>query len=197
MRQTAFTGAKPELRHVRAVPRYVRLRVPGATVFFTVCLSARGSGLLVREIDALREAVRATRAERPFGIDAWVVLPDHMHCIWTLPEGDSAYAVRWGAIKSRFTRAVRGRVGFNPTLRSPSKVAKGDAGLWQRRFWEHHIRDAEDHAAHLRYIWGNPVKHGLVSRPVDWPHSSIHRDIRLGRVEPEWSARPPHGPFGE
>ena len=88
-------------------------------------------------------------------------------------------------------------MGLNPTLRSPSKVAKGDAGVWQRRFWEHHIRDADDHAAHLRYCWANPVRHGLVERPADWPHSSIHRDIRLGRVEPEWSGEPPPGSFGE
>ena len=128
MLRAAFTAAKPVPGHAAGVPRYVRPRVPGATVFFTVCLARRGSDLLVREIDALREAVRTTRAERPFAIDAWVVLLDHMHFVWTLPEGDAAYAVRWGAIKSRFTRAVRGRVGFNPTLRSPSKVAKGDCG---------------------------------------------------------------------
>jgi len=162
-------------------------------VFFTVTLAERGGDLLVREVAALREAVRATRAERPFGVDAWVVMPDHLHCVWALPEGDSDYSVRWGAIKARFTRAVRdsGRVGFhptvapdgsrtmvgwNPTLRSASKLRKGDAGVWQRRFWEHHIRDEADWRTHVEYCWFNPVKHGFVEDPGDWPYSSYTRD---------------------
>lgn len=172
---------------------YLRPRRPGARVFFTVTLAERGGDLLVREVAALREAVRATRAERPFGVDAWVVMPDHLHCVWALPEGDSDYSVRWGAIKARFTRAVRdsGRVGFhptvapdgsrtmvgwNPTLRSASKLRKGDAGVWQRRFWEHHIRDEADWRTHVEYCWFNPVKHGFVEDPGDWPYSSYTRD---------------------
>ena len=185
---------------------YVRPRVGGATVFFTVALAQRGDDLLVREVARLREAVRVTKIERPFVIDAWVVLPDHLHAVWTLPEGDSDYSTRWGAIKSRFTRSLR-RVGFdptdpeadnvvepngsrpamlssgnravgwNPTLRSASKVAKGDAGLWQRRFWERHIRDARDFDAHVRYCWTSPVKHGLVERAEDWALSSVHRGV--------------------
>jgi putative transposase len=175
---------------------YLRPRRPGARVFFTVTLATRGGRLLVEEIDRLRAAVARTRAERWFGVEAWVVLPDHMHCIWVMPEGDADYSTRWGAIKARFTRSVRdsGRVGFhptiradgtqsvvgwNPTLRSASKLAKGDAGIWQRRFWEHHIRDEADFAAHLRYCWMNPVKHGFVNRPEDWPYSSVHRDARF------------------
>ena len=88
-------------------------------------------------------------------------------------------------------------MGWNPTLRSTSKVTKGDAGLWQRRFWEHHIRDAADHENHVRYCWLNPVKHGFVERAVEWPYSSIHRDIKRGLVEPEWSGAVPEGDFGE
>ena len=179
------------------MPDYRRVRVPGATYFFTVTLADRSSSLLTDRIDDLRAAFAETRATRPFRIDAAVILPDHLHMIWTLPEGDADFSVRWGAIKSRFTRAVKRRVGFNPTLRTASKVAKGDAGLWQRRFWEHMIRDETDLERHLRYCWANPVRHGLVARPADWPHSSIHRDIRLGRVEPEWSAEVPDGPYGE
>ena len=115
---------------------YRRIHVPGGTYFFTVCLADRASDLLLREVSALRRAVRITMAERPFQIDAFVVLPDHLHTVWTLPCGDADFSVRWGAIKSRFTREVR-RVGFNPTLpQSPSKRRKGDAGIWQRRFWE-------------------------------------------------------------
>jgi putative transposase len=200
-------------------------------VFFTVCLSRRTDTLLVDEIDILREAVRTTRARRPFVIDAWVVLPDHMHAVWTLPEDDPNFSDRWGAIKARFSKFVRlkyagdavsykptlretatagetgstgRRVGFQPTkidrlraARSPSKVAKQDAGIWQRRFWEHHIRDEADYNAHVRYCRINPVKHGLAARPVDWPYSSIHRDIKLGRVDPEYSGTFGEGAFGE
>jgi putative transposase len=174
------------------MPNYIRPKVRGATVFFTVALADRRSNLLVREIDTLRSAVRTTRAELPFHIDAWVVLPDHLHCIWTLPEGDADYSVRWKEIKTRFTKAV-GRVG----PRSLSKVSKGESGIWQRRFWDHRIRDERDLITHQRYCWWNPVKHGLVEKPVDWPHSSIHRDMRLGHVEPEWAGTGIDGAFGE
>lgn len=167
--------------------RYFRPRLPSVPIFFTVALAQRGSPDLVEHVDALREAVRTTRAERPFTILAWVVLPDHLHCMWRLPEDDCDYSVRWGAIKSRFTRAVKAKVGWNPTLRSASKAAKGEAGLWQRRFWEHHIRDEADFAAHMRYCWFNPVKHGLVLRPEDWPYSSFHRDMAAKRVD--WISR--------
>ncbi|MEL7150154.1 MAG: transposase [Pseudomonadota bacterium] len=183
------------------MPNYVRPKVTGATVFFTVNLADRSSSLLTDRIDDLREAVRVTRADRPFGIDAWVVLPDHMHCVWSMPAGDGDYATRWGAIKSRFTRSIRnaGRVGFqptvakrlghsvgwNPTLRkSASKVRKGDAGIWQRRFWEHHIRDEDDYRAHVEYCWVNPVKHGYVNEPDEWPYS-----YAVGRGLPRRGAR--------
>lgn len=200
------------------MPGYIRPRAPGAPVFFTVALANRSDDLLLREIDRLRAAVRSTRAERPFDILAWVVLPGHLHCLWQLPPGDRDFSTRWGAIKARFTRSLRdgcrvgfhptaaqriGReVGWNPTLhRSLSQRAKGDAGIWQRRFWEHHIRDRADLEMHLRYCWSDPVRHGLVERPVDWPFSSIHRDIRLGRVTAGWRAEltepAPGGGFGE
>ena len=155
---------------------YLRPKVTGARVFFTVCLAMPGGDLLTREVAALRRAVAVTKAERPFGIAAWVVLPDHMHCIWEMPAGDRDFGTRWGAIKARFTREVKGQVGWNPTLpRSASKIAKGDGGIWQRRFWEHHIRDERDFATHVDYCHLNPVKHGLVVRPEDWAYSSIHR----------------------
>ncbi len=172
------------------MPNYRRPRIPSATIFFTVCLAERGSCLLVDEIDLLREAVRVTRARRPFKIDACVVLPDHLHAVWTLPEGDANYSDRWGAIKARFSKMVRlqGRGpdvplhsvtgGKNPALR------KGEVGIWQSRFWEHHIRDKADHDAHVRYCHMNPVRHGYVDRPEDWRFSTIHREIRPGR----WAA---------
>ena len=190
---------------------YRRLYRPGGTYFFTVNLAERGSRLLVDRVGDLRAAVAATRADRPFRIDAWVVMPDHIHAVWTLPEGDAEYSVRWGAIKARFTRSVRdaGRVGFNPTIaraaglpvgwnptlhRSASKMRKGDAGIWQRRFWEHTIRDEADFAAHVDYCHFNPVKHGFAERPADWPYSSVNREMRdgwwtLGGVSPHQHRR--------
>lgn len=161
-------------------------------MFFTVALADRSSDLLVREVARLRAAVRAVRAARPFAIDAWVVLPDHLHAVWTLPEGDADFSRRWKEIKAEFTKAV-GMVG----RRSPSKIDKGEAGLWQRRFWEQHIRDEADYAMHVRYCWSNPVRHGLVARAVEWPYSSIHRDIARGLVAPEWTGAAPDGQFGE
>ncbi len=147
--------------------------------------------MLVEEIDRLRTAVRMTRTERPFGIDAFVVLPDHLHCVWTLPPGDCDYSTRWGAIKARFSMSIR-RAGFTPPARLPVVMSgeyagvnpglrqdKGEVAIWQRRFWEHHIRDEADYWAHVRYCWMNPVKHGLVVRPEEWPYSSVHWDARF------------------
>ena len=169
--------------------KYIRPKRPGASVFFTVALADRGAQTLVDHVDVLREAVRVTRAERPFRIAAWVVLPDHMHCVWILPEGDAEYSVRMAAIKARFTRDIR-RSGFTPTPPSNPYGAKGgrqrvgvnpdlqkdEAPVWQKRFWEHNIRDDAAFAACVRYCWINPLKHGLVEHPKDWPYSSWHRD---------------------
>ena len=152
------------------MPRYRRPLIPGARVFFTVNLATRGSDLLLREIDHLRAAVKRTRDEQPFGIDAWVVLPDHMHCLWTLPPGDADFSTRWSVIKARFSRAMP------PVVRRDSHERRREHGIWQRRYWEHHIRDEMDWKNHVRYCWFNPVKHGLVEHPRDWPYSSWHRD---------------------
>jgi putative transposase len=169
--------------------RYIRPKVPGAVVFFTVNLVDRGADTLVRHVDVLRQAVAVTRAKRPFGIDAWVVLPDHVHCVWTLPEGDADFSGRWREIKGQFSMALRrsgraptptgenpygarggrDRVGARPDLR------KDEAPIWQKRFWEHHIRDEADLANHVRYCWINPVKHGLVGHPREGPYSSWAR----------------------
>lgn len=149
------------------MPNYRRPRAAGAATFFTVRLAQPGSDLLVQRIDLLREAVRRTLDERPVTIDAWVVLPDHLHCIWRLPHGDGDFPTRWRLIKARFSRRLP------PGRRRPSHVRRGERGIWQRRYWEHHIRNDEDHAAHMRYCWWNPVKHGLVDRPGDWPHASF------------------------
>ena len=159
---------------------YIRPRTGGATIFFTVNLANRTSDLLVREVDKLRDAFMRTLADREFNIDAIVVMPDHLHAVITLPENDHDYSTRWSVIKGRFSRQIgKGNL-------CDSNVRRRERGIWQRRYWEYHIRDEADYRAHVEYCWKNPVKHGYVERPVDWPYSSIHRDIRLGRVPKEW-----------
>jgi putative transposase len=148
-----------------------------------VNLLDRRSDLLVTKIDALRDAVRQVRARAPFHIDAWVVLPDHMHCVWTLPEGDADFPGRWRAIKKAFSKSVR--IG---EPRSPAMIRGGKRGIWQRRYWEHTIRDDRDFAAHMDYVHFNPVKHGLVGYPAEWPHSSFRRCV-AGGLYPAGSMR--------
>lgn len=156
--------------------RYRRMYVPGGTYFFTVNLAQRGGDLLVREIDLLRSAYASVVKEHPVQCDAMVVLPDHIHAVWTLPQGDADFSVRWKKIKSTFSRHCGEMMNV-----SESKARKGERGIWQRRFWEHCIRDAADFAAHMDYCHWNPVKHGLVERAVDWPYSTVHRAMREGR----------------
>jgi putative transposase len=172
------------IRYKTRMTDYRRNRVPGGTYFFTVNLFNRGSRLLVEKIDILRNAVREVKSSDPFHIDAWVVLPEHLHCIWTLPEGDEAFSSRWQAIKAKFSESLPAG-----EYRSMSRVEKGERGIWQRRFWEHTIRDDTDYAAHMDYIHFNPVKHCLVSDARDWPHSSFHRAIRRGLYPPQWAGR--------
>jgi putative transposase len=164
------------------MPNYRRNRVEGGTYFFTANLNDRGSNLLVCEIAALRRAVRATRARHPFHIDAWVVLPDHMHCLWTLPPGDTDFPRRWQAIKALFSISV------SPAQnRRASLVNKREAGIWQRRYWEHTIRDERDYAAHMDYIHFNPVKHGFALHADGWPYSSFGRCVKLGLYPTAWA----------
>lgn len=171
---------------------YRRNRVPGGTYFFTVNLLERRSGLLVEHIELLRDAVRAVRTRRPFHIDAWVVLPDHLHAVWTLPEGDADYSGRWRAIKIAFAKALP-----KTEERSDVRMSKGERGIWQRRFWEHTIRDDADYAAHVDYVNVNPLKHGLVRRVADWPYSSFHRDVASGVYPLDWAAEPAELMAGE
>ncbi|MEE2943877.1 MAG: transposase [Pseudomonadota bacterium] len=165
---------------------YIRPKIPGATVFCTVVLVQRGSTFLVDQIDLLRGAVKETRGHRPFQIDAWVVLPDHMHFVWTLPESDCDLGVRIGAMKARFTMKLR-RAGFSPPstlpvvrngryagLKPGLRTTKRESAVWQRRFWEHHIRNDAEYRAYVQYCHINPVKHGFVERPEDWPYSTVH-----------------------
>jgi putative transposase len=172
------------LRYDFAMPNYRRLRTPGATWFFTVnLLSRRDNDLLVRHIDLLRECVSAERARRPFQINAWVVLPEHSHWLWTLPEGDADYSTRWRRIKTDFSRSLP-----RSESRSATRVRNGERAIWQRRFWEHQIRDEEDYARHVDYIHINPVKHGCVTRAADWPHSSFSNFVARGVYAMDWAA---------
>ena len=150
--------------------RYRRAKVGGGTFFFTVTLADRSSDALVRNIDALRQAYRSVQQSRPFETIAICVLPDHIHAIWELPVDDTEYPARWSVIKGRFSRALP-----SARSRSASKIARREKGIWQRRYWEHTIRNEADLERHVDYIHFNPVKHGLVARVCDWPHSSFHR----------------------
>lgn len=161
--------------------QYRRNRVLGGTYFFTVTLRDRRATTLVDYIDDLRVAFRETRRKRPFVIDAMVVLPDHLHALWTLPEEDDDYAGRWRSIKSRFTRVL---VKSDVALK---RNAKGEYNLWQRRYWEHTVRNDADLARHVDYIHFNPVKHGWVKRVQDWPYSSFHRFVKRGICPPDWA----------
>jgi putative transposase len=159
--------------------RYRRNFLPGGTYFFTVTLADRTSSALVDYVGALRAAFRAGRRERPFTIDAIVILPDHLHAIFTLPTGDADFSGRWRRIKGHFSSQM---IAAGVCVRRPN----GDFALWQRRFWEHTIRDERDFARHVDYIHFNPVRHGLVSRVRDWPYSSFHLYVRQGLLPEDW-----------
>ncbi|MCP4346921.1 MAG: transposase [Desulfobacterales bacterium] len=133
----------------------------------------------------LREAVEWVRQRHPFFIDAWVLLPDHMHCIWTLPEQDTDFSKRWSLIKSNFSKRAKAML-HNPEWMNVSKLKHRESTIWQRRFWEHLIRDDEDYRIHMDYIHYNPVRHGLVNRVRDWPYSTFHRYVRKGIYSENW-----------
>ncbi|PLK49095.1 transposase [Uliginosibacterium sp. TH139] len=166
---------------------YRRSNATGATFFFTVVTHRRQRILTDESLRvALRDAVRRVRAEMPFSIDAWVLLPDHLHCIWTLPPGDADFGRRWGRIKLFVTRAVAAEYA-RADWRNPSRITRRESTIWQRRFWEHQIRDDADYAAHMDYVHINPVKHGLVPTVADWPHSTFHRFVRAGVYPANWA----------
>ncbi len=173
---------------------YRRNYVAGGSFFFTVTLAERSSNLLTDKTDILRKAFRLTQSEHPFTINAIVVLPEHLHCIWTLPTDDRDYSTRWKKIKGRFSRHIP-----KTERRSKSRISKGERGIWQRRFWEHTLRDETDFNRHIDYIHYNPVKHGHVIRVCDWPHSSFHQYVKQGIYPLNWAGGQPEasGEFGE
>ena len=174
--------------------RYRRACVEGGVFFFTVTLADRSSDVLVRHIDRLRRIYMSVQERYPFKTIAICVLPDHLHAVWSLPRDDTDFPLRWSLIKSGFSRGIPG--DMQP---SSSKIARRERGIWQRRYWEHAIRDDADLERHVDYIHFNPVKHGHVSQVCDWPHSSFHRYVARGVLPLDWGGRvrDSAGAFGE
>ncbi|ETX12559.1 hypothetical protein MUS1_02910 [Marinomonas ushuaiensis DSM 15871] len=153
---------------------YIRSKAFGGTFFFTVNLQNRQLTTLVDNVDLLRDSVRCVKSKHPFEIVAWVVLPDHMHAIWRLPEYDNDYSQRWKLIKTNFTKKLKRRTDVQNKT-------------WQNRFWEHEIRTNHDLQTHINYCYLNPVKHGYVQSTHDWPYSSFHRDVKNGLYDFSWN----------
>ncbi len=164
--------------------RYRRAFIPGGSFFFTVVTEQRRPVLATAEaVGVLRQAFRTVRSKHPFKVDAMVVLPDHLHCIWTLPPNDADFATRWRLVKTWFTKHC------DPALRAASGLArevKREQALWQHRYWEHLLRDEADFVRHVEYIHYNPVKHGHTSTPLDWPYSSFRRYVEAGVFQADW-----------
>ena len=184
------SGTKPTTNEVSTdlMPQYHRAHIPGGTYFFTVVTFNRQP--LFKEESAvlwLKQCLEAEVERHPFTIRAMVVLPDHLHTIWTLPEDDSDYSMRWRQIKSNFSRHYdRSTNGDVPE----SRRRKQEQDIWQRRFWEHAIKDQEDFNRHCDYIHFNPVKHGLVKSAAGWKASTFQRFVELGVYESDWGGRP-------
>jgi putative transposase len=174
--------------------RYRRLNINGGMFFFTVVLANRSSELLVDHIEHLRRVYRAVQGRLPFETNAICILPEHIHVIWTLPSNDADFSSRWRQIKSGFSRMLPAA-----ELRSGSQVQRRESGIWQRRFWEHAIRDDADFERHVDYIHFNPVKHGYVARVCDWPYSSFHGYVKNGLLPADWGGdlAQIEGRFGE
>lgn len=160
-----------------------RIKIKGTTYFFTVnCAERRGNRLFENNVDALRQVIRKIKQKHPFKIDAMVILPEHLHCTWTLPQDDADYGKRWGLIKAGFSRLLPA-----DERRSTSRIKRGGRGIWQRRYWEHLIRDEKDFSHHVDYIYWNLVNHGYVKSVVDWPYSSFHAYVRRGVYHSNWA----------
>ncbi len=173
---------------------YRRADVKGGTYFFTVNLAERNKTLLIDEFDSLRLVLNRVKKQHPFQLNAMVVLPDHLHALLTLPLNDKDYSTRWALIKAGFSRQLPKDERINR-----SRKSKGERGIWQRRFWEHLIRDDQDYENHVNYIHYNPVKHGYVERAVDWSYSTIHAYISDGVLRNDWGSAEsiPDIEFGE
>ena len=166
--------------------QYRRSRAKGAAFFFTVVTHGRQRFLCDEaKVKLIRESFQHVINRHPFTVDAFVLLPDHLHCIWTLPENDADFSMRWRQIKSYFSRKCHAEFrGGQPDAR----LVESQRAIWQHRFWEHQIRDDGDFEKHVEYIHFNPVKHGLVNSPTAWPHSTFHRFVKQGIYSDDWGA---------
>ena len=165
------------------MPNYRRAFHDGGIYFFTVnLLQRKNNDLLIRYIHLLRDAIKQVRQRYPFKIHAFVVLPDHLHCVIELPVGDNNFALRWRRIKSIFSKSIPRFEDLSFT-----RLRRRERGIWQRRFWEHLIRDENDYNAHLDYVHINPLKHGLVRRVIDWPYSTFHVFVKQGVYVADWA----------
>jgi putative transposase len=173
------------------MPNYRRAHAKGGTYFFTVVTHKR-QRILCDEFfrQALRTGIQTTQKCYPFIIDAWVLLPDHLHCIWTLPPDDADFGGRWSMIKRFVTKQCNEKFKRAAWV-SASRQNRFESTLWQRRFWEHQIRDEADYQRHMDYVHYNPVKHGLVKQVSDWPYSTFHRYARHGIYEKDWAGVSP------
>jgi len=168
------------------MPDYIRYKIEGGFYFFTVVTYNR-LPILTNEPcrRLLHQAWGETREQFPFETVAVCLLPDHLHCIWKLPEMDADYSVRWKVLKSHFTKKYLKEIGAGEE-RNESRLKRGEAAIWQRRFWEHTILDQMDLETHIDYVHYNPIKHGFVSRAADWPWSSFLRFVKEGVYDIEW-----------
>lgn len=185
------------------MPNY-RRSYEGNTYFFTVVTYQRQPILCLDESrTALREAINDAKEAHPFKIKAWVLLPDHLHCIWELPDGDVNYSMRWGLIKKEFTKKINRSVGAAHPTRAgleglvgkahptESRIKHREGMIWQRRFWEHKIKDERDFQVHCDYIHYNPVKHGFANTPMNWEYSTFHSYMDEGIYSKEWGSKEP------
>ena len=166
-------------------------RAAFSTTFFFTLVTHRHRAILCEDVtrNSLRDAIATVREARPFSVDAWVLLPDHVHCIWTLPDGDGDYSTRWAQIKRSVSRDCRA-VFHDPAQLSDSGRKHRESTIWQRRYWEHCIRDENDFERHVDYIHFNPVRHGYVERVSEWPYSTFHRYVRSGNYARDWAGGP-------
>jgi putative transposase len=168
------------------MPNYRRAHVPGGTFFFT--LKTERNAPIFHDssaVELLGSILRVANERWPVVTNAMVLLPDHLHALWSMPSGDDRYSLRWAWIKKEFTKQFLTNGGAEQPI-SDSKRRHRRRGVWQRKFWEHTIQDEDDFHAHFDYIHWNPVKHGYVRCPADWPHSTFQRWVAAGVYQPHW-----------
>jgi len=181
------------------MPRYRRASTPGGTYFFTVVTYRRRKILIEPESRViLRKVIKEVKQRYPFTIEAWILLPDHLHSIWTLPPGDNDYPKRWGMIKAGFSKQAKSLFHRQEWM-NETKTRRRESTIWQRRYWEHQIRNEDDYRRHMDYLHYNPVKHRLARRVIDWPHSTFRRYVEKGVYPKDWGGalKPIEGEFGE